>query len=80
MCKVQGDRSRYESTHELSYVVRENLWTGKKTTCKREGYGRFKRISSGTSEAGEMRIASQGVGEPRSKPRGLSSEQKRAEF
>ena len=27
-------------------------WTGKKTTCKREGYGRFKRISSGTPELG----------------------------
>ena len=40
-----------ESTHELSYyVVRGNLEPG--TTCKREGYGRFKWISSGTPELG----------------------------
>ena len=75
MCKVPGDLSRYESTHELSYVVRGNLEPG--TTCKREGYGRFKWISSGTPELGSP---SPGVGEPRSKPRGLPSEQKRAEF
>ena len=43
MCKVPGDLSRYESTHELSYVVRGNLEPGK----RRRARGRDMDVLSG---------------------------------
>ena len=77
MCKVPGDLSRYKSTHELSYVVRGNLEPGKRRGARGRDMDVLSGFPVGHPSWGDADSlpGSRGAEEPRSKPRGLSSEQ-----